>query len=99
MPQSTLSANLSTVANRIIRQARFTQEANAPSWQLIEKVPLPNGASTVRWPKFGTFTISDLVDGQDMTDEQTMGMSFVDLTATERGAKIILTDKLVREWG
>ena len=99
MPQSTGTANLSTVANRIIRQARFTQEANSPSWQLIEKVPLPNGASTVRWPKFGTFSISDLVDGQDMVDEQTLGMTTVDLTATERGAKIIITDKLVREWG
>lgn len=99
MPQSTGTANLSTVANRIIRQARYTQEANAPSWQLIDKIPLPNGASTVRWPKFGTFTISDLVDGQDMVDEQTLGMTTVDLTSTERGAKIIITDKLVREWG
>jgi hypothetical protein len=99
MPQSTGSANLSSIANRIIRSARYTQEANAPSWQLIEKIPLPKGASTVRWPKFGTFTISDLVDGQDMVDEQTLGMTFVDLTATERGAKIVLTDKLVREWG
>lgn len=99
MPQSTGTANLSTVANRIIRQARFTQEANAPSWQLIDKIPLPNGASTVRWPKFGTFAISDLVDGQDMVNEQSLGMSTVDLTATERGAKIIITDKLAREWG
>src|SRR3990167_6326981 len=99
MPQSTGSANLASIANRIVKRARFTQEANSPSWQLAEKVPLPKGASTVRWPKFGTFTISDLVDGQDMVDEQTLGMTFVDLTATERGAKIILTDKLVREWG
>ena|SRR3990167_2756342 len=99
MPQSTGSANLASIANRIIGSARHTQEAATPSWQLVEKVPLKKGASTYRWPKFGTFTISDLVDGQDLTDEQTMGMSFVDLTATERGAKIILTDKLVREWG
>lgn len=99
MPQSTGSANLASIANRIIGSARFTQEANSPSWQLIEKVQLAKGASTYRWPKFGTFTISDLVDGQDMVDEQTLGMTFVDLTATERGAKIVLTDKLVREWG
>lgn len=98
MPQSTGTANLSSIAGRIIRMARYTQEANAPSWQLIEKVSLPQGQSTVRWPKFGTFTISDLVDGQDMVDEQSLGMSFVDLTATERGAKIIITDKLAREW-
>lgn len=103
MPQSTGTgagnSALSSIANRIIRMARYTQEANAPSWQLTEKVSLPQGASTVRWPKFGTFTISDLVDGQDIIDEQALGMSFVDLTATERGAKIIITDKLAREWG
>lgn len=98
MPASTRTANLSTAANTIIRAARFTQEANSPSWQLIEKVALPGGASTVRWPKFGTFAISDLVDGQDMTDEQSLNMTNVDLTATERGAKIIITDKLAREW-
>jgi len=99
MPQSTGSANLSSIANRIVKSARYTQEANSPSWQLVEKVALPRGASTVRWPKFGTFTISDLIDGQDMVNEQTLGMTFVDLTATERGAKIIITDKLAREWG
>ena len=103
MPQSTGTGSgnsaLSAIANRIVGKARFTQEANTPSWQLAEKVALPKGANTYRMPKFGTFTISDLVDGQDMVDEQTLGMSFVDLTATERGAKIILTDKLVREWG
>ena len=99
MAESTRTGNLSAIANRIIREARYTQEANTPSWQLIEKVSLPRGASTVRWPKFGTFTISDLLDGQDMTDEQSLGMTYVDLTATERGAKIIVTDKLAREWG
>lgn len=99
MAQSTGTANLSTIANRIIRTARYTQEGNTPSWQLIEKIPLPRGASTVRVPKFGQFTIADLVDGQDMVDEQSLGMTTVDLTATERGAKIVITDKLAREWG
>ena len=50
-------------------------------------------------PKVGTFTISDLVDGQDMVNEQDIGMTLVSLTATERGAKIIITDKLARQNG
>ncbi len=99
MPQTTLTVGLNNAQNTIIREARFTQEANTPSWQLIEKVQLPRGASTVHMPKVGSFEISDLQDGVDMTDEQDIGMTGVDLTATERGAKIIITDKLARQNG
>ena len=41
--------------------------------------------------------MSDLVDGQDIVDEEDIGMTTVDLTASEVGAKVILTDKLVRQ--
>ena len=97
--QTATTGNLSGVQETNINAARFVQEHNAPSWQLIEKIPLPQGASTVRVPKVGQFTVSDLVDGQDMTDEQSIGLTYVDLTSTERGAKIIVTDKLVRQNG
>lgn len=99
MPQTATTGNLDDAQNTIIREARYTQEANAPSWQLIEKIALPKGASTVRVPKIGTFTISDLQDGIDITSEQDIGMTTVDLTATERGAKIAITDKLARQNG
>ena len=97
--QNATTGNLSGVQETIINAARFVHEHNAPSWQLIEKIPLPQGASTVRVPNVGQFTVSDLVDGQDMTDEQSIGLTYVDLTSTERGAKIIVTDKLVRQNG
>jgi hypothetical protein len=42
-------------------------------------------------------SMSDLVDGQDIVDEEEIGMTTVDLTASEVGAKVILTDKLVRQ--
>jgi len=42
-------------------------------------------------------SMSDLTDGQDIIDEEDIGMTTVDLTASEVGAKIILTDKLVRQ--
>ncbi len=99
MAETATTGNLASAQRTIIESARRTQEYNAPSWQLITKVPLPKGASTVTMPKVGQYTISDLVDGQDMTDEQSIGMTTVDLTATERGAKIIVTDKLVRQNG
>jgi len=40
---------------------------------------------------------SALVDGEDMTDSQAIGMTSTDLTCSEVGLKVILTDKLVRQ--
>lgn len=99
--QTATTGNLANAQNTIIKEARYTQEASSPSWQLIEKMSLPPGASTVRVPKVGQYTISDLTDGTDISSagEQAIGMTTVDLTATERGAKVILTDKLVRQNG
>lgn len=99
MPQTRATVPLADVSNTIIREARYTQEYNSPSWQLIEKVSLPRGADTVRMPKVGQFAIDNLQDGVDITSEQSINLSYVDLTSTERGAKIILTDKLTRENG
>ena len=42
-------------------------------------------------------SMDDLVDGVDIIDEEEIGMTTIDLTASEVGAKIILTDKLVRQ--
>ncbi len=99
MVETATTGNLAQAQNTIIREARYTQEANSPSWQLIEKVRLPKGASTVRVPKVGAFTIANLVDGTTISTEQSINMTLVDLTATERGAKIIITDKLARQHG
>jgi hypothetical protein len=99
MPQTATTGNLASAQRTVIRSARYTAEFNSPSWQLIDKVQLERGASTVTMPKVGQYVISDLVDGQDMVDEQAIGMTTVDLTSTERGAKIIVTDKLVRQNG
>lgn len=99
MPQNATTGNLAQAQNTIIKQARYTQEANAPSWQLIEKMRLPRGSKQVDVPKVGQFTISNLQDGHDIVDEQDIGMSFVSLTAGEKGAKIVITDKLARQNG
>lgn len=99
MVETATTGNLENASNTIIHEARYTQEANAPSWQLIEKMRLSRGSNTRRVPKVGTFTISDLTDGVPIVTEQSIGMTTVDLTATERGAKITITDKLARENG
>ncbi len=97
MAQTATTGNLENAQRIIISSARYTEEHNAPALALIEQFKLPKGAKQVTVPKVGQMTMSDLVDGQDIVDEEEIGMTTVDLTASEVGAKVILTDKLVRQ--
>jgi len=102
MPQTAVtggSAALARAQGTMIGSARFTAEHNAPSYQLIQKERLASGNKEKVMPKVGKFTFADLVDGEDMTAEQEIGMTNVVLTSGEVGAKIIVTDVLVRQNG
>jgi len=72
-------------------------EHSMPVINLIKKYLLTKGNKQVTVPKVGQVSFSDLSDGVDMVDTQDIGMTTVDLTAGEVGAKMILTDKLVRQ--
>jgi hypothetical protein len=97
MAQAATTGNLENAQKIIIATARYTEEHNAPALALIEPFRLPKGAKQVTVPKVSQMSMSDLVDGQDIIDEEDIGMTTVDLTASEVGAKVILTDKLVRQ--
>ena len=97
MAQTATTGNLENAQKIIIAASRYTEEHNAPAMALIEQFTLPSGAKQQTVPKVGQMTISDLTDGQDIIDEEDIGMTTVDLTASEVGAKVILTDKLVRQ--
>ena len=97
MAQTATTGNLENAQKTIIAAARYTEEHNAPAMALIEKFTLGKGEKTVTVPKVGQMSMSDLVDGQDIIDEEEIGMTTVDLTAAEVGAKIILTDKLIKQ--
>ena len=97
MAQTATTGNLESASKIIIAASRYTEEHNAPALALIESFSLPKGAKQVTVPKVGQMTISDLQDGRDIVDEEEIGMTTIDLTASEVGAKVILTDKLVRE--
>ena len=97
MAQTATTGNLENAQRIIIAAARFTEEHNAPALALIESFTLGKGNKQVTVPKVGQMTMSDLQDGVDIVDEEDIGMTTVDLTASEVGAKVILTDKLVRQ--
>ena len=97
MPQTATTGSLENAQKIILASARYTEEHNAPAMNLIEKFTLAKGAKQVTVPKVGQMNMSDLVDGLDIVDEEQIGMTTVDLTAAEVGAKIIITDKLARQ--
>ena len=93
------SASLARAQGTMIGAARFTAEANAPSYAAIQHEKLASGHKEKVMPKVGKFTFANLTDGEDMTPEQEIGMTNVVLTSGEVGAKIIVTDTLVRQNG
>ena len=97
MPQTATTGSLENAQKIIIAASRYTEEHNAPAMALVEQFTLPKGSKQVTVPKVGQMSMSGLADGQYIIDEEDIGMSTVDLTASEVGAKIILTDKLVRQ--
>jgi hypothetical protein len=97
MAQTATTGSLENAQKIIIATSRYTEEHNAPAMNLIEQFTLGNGNKQVTVPKVGQMNMSDLVDGQDIIDEEEIGMTTIDLTASEVGAKIIITDKLSRQ--
>ncbi len=95
--QTATTGNLANAQNILLARTRFTAENNTPTVRLFEQFTLPEGAKQVTVPKVGQATFSLLTDGVDMTATQDIGMTTTDLTTAERGAKFILTDKLVRQ--
>ena len=97
MAQTATTGNLENAQKVMIASARYTEEHNAPMMALTEQFTLKNGEKQVTVPKVAQMSMSDLADGQDIVDEEDIGMTTVDLTASEVGAKVVLTDKLVRQ--
>ena len=97
MAQTATTGSLENAQRIIIATAKYTEEHNAPAMALIEQFNLPSGSKQVTVPKVGAMAMSDLTDGLDIVDEESIGMTTVDPTASEVGAKIIITDKLARQ--
>lgn len=97
MPTNATTAQIDNAQRVVIAAARYTMEHNAPCVELFEQMELEQGAKTVTVPKVGQFTFGSLQDGVDMVNEQSIGMTTIDLQTAEVGAKIILTDKLARQ--
>ena len=97
MPQISSTGQLENASREMIKESRYTLEHNAPVWATVTHYTLQKGSDTGLFPKVGQVTISQLTEGVDMVDEEEIGMSTVSVTTNEFGARIILTDKLLRQ--
>lgn len=95
--QTATTDQLENAQNVVIATWRFTAEHAFPCINLIDRFTLGKGDKTYRFPKVGQATFSALTDGGDLVDSQSIGLTYVDASPSEVGAKFILTDKLVRQ--
>lgn len=95
--QTATTGQLENAQRVVIEQTRYTEEHSAPCINIVEKMQLKKGEKTITSPKVGQMSAANLTDGVDMTDSEDVGMTTTDLTTSEVGLKVILTDKLVRQ--
>lgn len=95
--QNATTGNLENAQRIAIAKSRYTAEHTAPCAALIEHMTLKKGEKQVTVPKVGQMTALDLDDGVDILDTEDIGMTTTDLTTSEVGLKVILTDKLLRQ--
>lgn len=95
--QTATTGQLENAQGTIIATSRYTAEHNAPVAALYERFTLTKGNKNITVPKVGQVTFADLFDGVDMVDTEDIGMTTVDLTTSELGAKFVLSDKMVRQ--
>ena len=96
--QTATTGNLDEAQNIIISKCLYTAEHNDPCHQLITSFKLAQGEKQMTVPKVGSMDAADLTDGVDLIDSESIGLYTTDLTAGEVGLKVILTDKLLRQF-
>jgi hypothetical protein len=96
--QAANTGNLEAAQNVILTQCRYTAEFDAPMANLIEKFSLGKGNKQLTVPKVSAMTASALQDGVDILTPEDIGLSTTDLTTNEVGLKVVLTDKLLRQF-
>lgn len=95
--QTSTTGELEAASREMIAAARYTSEHNAPLINLVERFTLARGSDTLVVPKVGQMSMHKLVEGQEMTQEEDIGMTSVNVTPSEAGGKVVLTDKALRQ--
>lgn len=95
--QTATTTELDEAQRTVIAKALLTEEYDRPTTNLFQSFTLGQGEKTLSVPKVGQMEAARLIDGIDMTNTENIGMVVNDVSPTEAGLKVILTDKLVRQ--
>ncbi len=93
---ATKTDDLQDTIPTVLEEAQFTQEFTAVMRPLVWEIPKKKG-STVNVPYFGTVVSRQLSEGVDMTSDEKMTDTNVQITPFEAGLKIVLTDVVIED--
>ena len=96
MPSISTTGQLANISQEMMAKIRFTNEHNAPMVQLVESHMLKKGHDTEIIPKVGQMNVRILNEGEEMTDEEDLGLTTISVSTNEVGGYILLSRKLLR---
>ena len=95
MPSTSVTGQLANISLEMISRIRYTIEHNAPMVGLVSDFKLSPGEDTGIFPKVGQINVGVLNEGEEMSNEQDMGLSTLSAQTNEVGGYIILTTRLL----
>src|SRR3990167_704909 len=95
MPSTSSTGQLSNIAMEMITRIRATIEHNTPMLGLVGDYKLSPGEDTSIFPKVGQVNVRVLNEGEEMSNEQDLGLSTLSAQTNEIGGYIILTTRLL----
>ena len=97
MPTISTTGQLENASREMIQSAIFTTEHDQPDYGLTSHYSLRKGEDTGVFPKFGQMNFTQRAEGEDITDEEDLGLTTVSASTNIYAAKVILTDRLLRQ--
>ena len=95
MPSTSTTGQLSNISMEMITRIRHTIEHSTPMLGLIGDYKLGKGEDTSIFPKVGQVNVRVLNEGEEMSNEQDLGLTTLSAQTNEIGGYIILTQRLL----
>jgi len=96
MPTISSTGVLESISLEMIAEIRYTNEHATPMVQLVESHKLAKGQDTGIFPKVGQVNVRRLAEGEEMTNEQDLGLTTLSVSTNEVGGYIVITEKALR---
>ena len=91
------ATDLSNASNDLLLASVITERVATVMRPLVTVKTIPQGRNQITANTFGTVSISALTDGVDLAAPSSFTPTQFTLTASERGAMVVITDKARRE--